>query len=182
VRPPNKKRYLIFLAVAGVHALVIAVLLSTSRSNSLSSPTTIHITAFFLTRPARPNSRIAHPSLNETYARPIVEPITVAPPALSLINPRAPAVDWEAEAKWAAAKIGEPGKRISFGFPAPGDSAIQLGKDPPSPLHYAGEQYRTEGGEQIYWLNDHCYMESDPPSLFEPDFLKNARVSRIGCK
>lgn len=36
--------------------------------------------------------------------------------------------------------------------------------------------------EQIYWLNDHCYMVSDSPSLFEPDFLKNARVSRLGCR
>jgi hypothetical protein len=72
--------------------------------------------------------------------------------------------------------------RISFGFPAGGKSALTLGvPSAPSP-HYAGESYRTEGGEQIYWVSDHCYMVSDPPSLFEPDFLKNASLSRIGCK
>lgn len=71
---------------------------------------------------------------------------------------------------------------MSFGFPPPGESAINLGVDPPSPAHYAGEQYRTEGGEQIYWANDRCYLVSDPPSLFEPDFLKNARLSRSVCK
>ena len=98
------------------------------------------------------------------------------------MRPSSPAIDWKAEANRSAVKILEPSRRISFGFPPGGKSAITLGVPSPSSPHYAGEQYREEGGEQIYWLNAHCYLDSDPPSLFEPDFLKNAGVSRIGCQ
>jgi hypothetical protein len=39
-----------------------------------------------------------------------------------------------------------------------------------------------EGGEQIYWVNDHCYIVSEPPSLFLPEVLENARPSSTVCK
>jgi hypothetical protein len=181
LQTPNRNCYLVLVAVAGVHALVIAALLSTSRSISLSFPTVVPITALFLKRPTRPRS-IPRPQLNETSAQSITEPITLAPPALPVIRPSGPAIDWNAEANRSVAKILEPVRRISFGFPSGGQSAITLGVPSPSSPHYRGESYRAEGGEQIYWLSDHCYMASDPPSLFEPDFLKNARVSRIGCR
>jgi hypothetical protein len=181
LRTPNKKRYLIFVAVAGTHALVIGVLINTSRLISQSSPTTIPITAFLLTRPARSYSSLARPRLNETSLPPIAEPIRLPPPALPVIRQSGLAIDWNAEVGRSAAKILEPSRHISFGFPAGGKSAITLGVPSPSSPHYTGEQYRAEGGEQVYWLNDRCYMVSDPPSLFEPDFLHNARLARIGC-
>lgn len=148
----------------------------------MSSPTVTPITAFILTHPARQHSPIAPPRLNETSPPPITEPITLAPPALPVISPSAPTIDWKAEVSQSVAVILQPSKRISFGFPAGGKSAITLGVPSASSPHYAGESYRSEGGEQIYWVSDHCYMVSDPPSLFEPDFLKNASVSRIGCR
>lgn len=179
---PNRNRYLVLVAVAGAHALVIGALLGRSRSVSMSSPTVTPITAFILTHPARQHSPIAPPRLNETSPPPITEPITLAPPALPVISPSAPTIDWKAEVSQSVAVILQPSKRISFGFPAGGKSAITLGVPSASSPHYAGESYRSEGGEQIYWVSDHCYMVSDPPSLFEPDFLKNASVSRIGCR
>jgi hypothetical protein len=178
---PNKKRYLILAAVVGAHALVVGALLRRSRSISLYSPTTIPITAFLLTRPVRPRSPIARPRLKATSAPPITEPITLATPVLPVTSPSGPAVDWDAQGKRSVARILEPSNRISFGFPPPRESAIKLGVVPPLPAHYAGEQYRTEAGEQIYWVNNRCYLVSDPPSLFEPDFLNNARQSRMTC-
>lgn len=180
LRTPNRGRYPVLVAVAAVHALVIAVLLSRSRSVTLSFPTVVPITALLLKRPARPRSPLARPRLNETSAQPITEPITLAPP-LPAIRSGGPAIDWQAQMSASVAKALEPAKRVTFGFPPGGQSAITLGVPSRSSPHYRGESYRTEGGEQIYWLNDHCYLASDPPSLFEPDILKNARISRGGC-
>ena len=181
LRTPNKKRHLIFVAVAGGHALVIGVLINTSRLFSQSSPTTIPITAFYLTRPARVNLPLARPRLNLSSRPPFAPPISLALPALPLVRQSGPAMDWNAEVDRSVAKILKARRRISFGFPPGGKSAITPGVPSPSSPHYAGEQYRAEGGEQVYWLNDHCYMISDPPSLFEPDFINNARLARIGC-
>jgi len=175
-------RGLVLIAVAGVHALVIGVLLSRSRSVILTFPTVIPITALFLKRPTRPRSLAPPPPLKESSARSVTDlPITLAPPDLPAIRAGGPAIDWKAEADRSVARILAPPRRISFGFPAGGQSAITLGVPSRSSPHYRGESYRMEGGEQIYWLNDHCYMASDPPPLFEPDFLKNARVSRVAC-
>ena len=183
LRTPNMSRGLVLVAVAGVHALVIGVLLSRSRSISLSFPTVIPITAVFLKRPARPRSPFPPPPLQATPAQAVAAlPITISPPAIAAIRPSGPAIDWKAEASRSVARILEPPRRISFGFPAGGQSAITPGVPSRSSPHYRGESYRTEGGGQVYWLNDHCYMASDPAPLFEPDILRNARVARIECK
>lgn len=183
VPPRNKRRRLIFVAVAGAHAAALAALLSMSRSISLSSPTTIPLMAFVLTQPARPHPPIARQRLDETPARPIVEPITVVPPALSVRASSGPAIDWSTEATRSVAKILAPGKqRLAFGFPQRGESAITLGVPSRSTPHYAGESYRLDTGEAIVWTSDHCYLVSDPPSLFAPTFLQNARVTRMMCR
>ncbi|MGH8317559.1 MAG: hypothetical protein ACREUL_06215 [Steroidobacteraceae bacterium] len=180
LRTPNKNRYLVFVVVAGAHALVIGVLLSKSRW-ILSSPTVIPIRAFILTRPARPRLPIARPRLNENPVAPITEPITVAPPAFAVTGPSGRAIDWEAEARRSVAKILAPRKRISFGFPPGGKSAITLGVPSLSSPHYAGESYRTAGGELIEWTSDHCYVVSAPPSPFLPQILQKATPTRSSC-
>jgi hypothetical protein len=182
VRPRNRNQWPILLAVAGIHGLLIRMLLDSPQWSSPSSPSVTPISAFILTYPVRPRPAIAHPRLNATAVAPITEAITLPPPALPATGPSGPAIDWDAQAKRSVARILKASKRISFGFPAPGDSAIKIGNDPPAPLHYAGESDRMEGGEQIYWLNDHCYIASEPPSLFEPDLLNNARLARLSCK
>ena len=79
---PNKKRYLVLVAVVGAHAVIIGVLLSTSRGIRLSSSTGISMTAFILRRAAHPRIPIARPRLGGTAApfAPTVEPITLIPP------------------------------------------------------------------------------------------------------
>jgi hypothetical protein len=94
----------------------------------------------------------------------------------------APAIDWNAAARRAASAALAPPKRISFGFPPGGGSAITLGvPSPSSPAHHAGESDRTADGEVTEWISDRCYIISDPPTLGEPDFLAHARVTRSGC-
>lgn len=180
--PRNKNRYLIFVTVAGAHALTVGVLLSRSGWVSLSSPTVIPITAFVLSRPATYRSPIPHARLDASASLPITETITLDPSFLPAVSPGRPAIDWEAQVKRSVARFLKPGKRIFFGFPADAESPITLGVPSPPSSHYAGEQYRTETGQEMYWMSDRCYMVSDPPSPFEPDVLKRARLWRQGCK
>lgn len=179
---PGRSRYLVFLAVAGAHSLALAVFLGRSATVLLSSSTVPPLAAFLLLRPVRPRAPVARPRLNASFAPavPVVEPITVAPPAPFAASPRA--IDWSSAAKRAAATVLQRGKRISFGFPPGGKSAITLGvPSRHTPAHYAGESDRTVAGEHVEWTSERCYVTSDPPVPGAPDFLEHARVSRGGC-
>jgi len=182
VRRPNRNRFLVLAAVAGIHSVVIGLLLSSSHSLSQYSPTVVPLAAFMLTRPARPRSPIQRPRLNETYGPPPTGHIIVAPPTLPAMIPGGPSIDWKGQMNSAVAKALRPSTHVSFGFPPGGRSAITIGVPSPSSPHYAGESYREAGGEEIYWVSGHCYLVSDPALPFEPDFLNNARTTRIGCQ
>jgi hypothetical protein len=180
----NKNRYLVFIAVAGAHAVILGVLIGNSRAIRLPSWTSVPLRAFLIFRPAAP-ARVPfkRPRLSQSRVplAPAVEPITLAlppPPAAT----RDPFIDWDAAAAAAATAILERKKHRTFGFPAGGQNALTLGvPSPGSPAHYAGETYRTSTGEVIEWTSDRCYVASDPPSLAEPDFLKNASITHFGC-
>jgi hypothetical protein len=113
---------------------------------------------------------------------PLVAPITLPPPAPTITVPNGPAIDWNAAARSAAVAVLGRRKRKTFGFPPGGKSAITLGvPSPATPAHYAGESDRTPDGEVTEWVSERCYVVSDPTLPGEPDFLKNARVTRGGC-
>ena len=180
----NKRRYLVLAPVVGVHALVLGILLSSSRTLSLSAPGGNPLRAFILTRAARRHPPVERPptGVSSSLIAPLVEPITVAPPAPVAVGPSGRTIDWNAAAKRAAATILEPRKRISFGFPPGGKSAITLGvPSPHTPAHHAGESDRTPDGEVTEWISDRCYIVSDPPSPFAPESLSHAGVTRSGC-
>lgn len=180
---PKKSRYFIFIVVAGAHAVLVGVLLNRSRAISLSYSTGLSMTAFLLRRVARPRAPVARPRLGETPARlaPIAEPVTPTPPRLPARSPRGRAIDWNAVAAEAAASVLARRKHRSFGFPAGGKSALTLGVPSRSSPHHAGESYRTQMGEEIEWTSDRCYVVSDRPSPWEPDFLRHARITRSVC-
>lgn len=181
---PNKRRYFVLAPVAGVHALALGVLLSGSRTLSLSSSVGTPLEAFILIRAARRHPPLAPPPPGETSAPivPIVEPITVAPPASVAASRAGRAIDWNAAATRAAARALARHERISFGFPPGGKSAITLGvPSPHTPAHHAGESDRTIEGDHIEWTSDRCYVESDAPLPGEPDIIKRARVTHFGC-
>ncbi|MGH8260673.1 MAG: hypothetical protein ACREUG_13425, partial [Steroidobacteraceae bacterium] len=133
LRISSKNRYVVILAVAGVHALVLTVFLGRTSTELLPSPTVPPMVAFLLLRPARQHAPVVPSPLNRTAVsiEPIVEPITVAAPApLTTIRGRQ-TIDWNAAAKRAATAALKTRKQISFGFPPGGKSAITLGV--PSP-------------------------------------------------
>lgn len=183
---PSKTRYFVFVAVAGAHALVLGVLLDKSRAVRLFSAGDTSLAAFFVTKPARTRSPAARPSLNESSVpiAPVVEPIALALPTSPVMSASGQPIDWGAAAGRAAGRVLErkARRRISFGFPSGGKSAITMGVySPATPAHYAGESDRMPGGEITEWVSDRCYVVSDPPSPGEPDFLKNARLTHSGC-
>jgi hypothetical protein len=181
---PDKNRYLVFIAVAGAHAVILGMLLGSSRTISLVSSTGIPLTGFLVMPAARRRSPLARPRLGRsmTPVAPLAEPITLAPPAVPLGNQSRGPIDWDAAARKAAAAVLRRRKQVTFGFPEGGKSALTLGvPSPHTPAHHAGESDRTATGEEIEWTSDRCYVVSDPPSLAEPDFLKNARITHAGC-
>jgi len=182
VGTPNRNRLFVLAAVAGLHSAVIGVLLTRPHSLGQYSPTVVPLAAFMLTRPSRPRSPIQRPRLSEIYNPPPPGHIIVAPPTLPAMIPGGPSIDWKGQMKSAVAKVLKPGRHVSFGFPAGGQSAITMGVPSRSSPHYAGESYREAGGEEVYWVSDHCYLVSDPALPFEPDFINNARTTRVGCQ
>lgn len=180
----KKKRSLVFVLVVGTHALAVGALISASRAVRLLSAGGTPMAAFIVMPSARPRSPVARPRLNSGAApiAPLVEPITLASPASTITMPSGRAFDWAAAARQSADAVLERPRRISFGFPAGGKSAITLGVPSPStPAHHAGESDRTVTGEDTEWTSDRCYVVSDPPLPGEPDFLKHARVTHFGC-
>lgn len=181
---PRTTRYVVLVAVAGTHALVLSALLDSYRTMRLSTPSATPLSAFLVTRPVRPQRSIARPPLNESSApiAPIVKPITLVPPARIVTSPGGAAVDWSDAAKQAAGAILARPERRSFGFPPGGKSAITLGVwSLSSPAHHAGESDRSITGEDIEWTSDRCYVISDPPVPGEPDMLARHRVTHSGC-
>jgi hypothetical protein len=170
--------------VVGIHALVLGMLLSSSRTLSLSVAEGTSLEAFILMQTARRHTPIGRPppGASPSPMAPLVEPITLAPPAPVPASPGGRAIDWNAAAKRAAATTLESRKRISFGFPPGGKSAITLGvPSPHTPAHHAGESDRVPGGEVTQWISDRCYVVSDPPSPFAPESVRHAGVTRSGC-
>lgn len=184
LRISSKNRYLVFLAVAGAHAVVLAVFLGRTTRALVPSAAEPPIATFLVLRPALPHGPLvpSPPSGISPPIAPIVEPITVAAPAPLATSPGGRAIDWNAAAKRAAAATLKPRERISFGFPPGGKSAITLGvPSAHTPAHYAGESDRTAAGGDTEWTSDRCYVQSDPPVPGEPYILQHARVSHFGC-
>jgi len=181
---PNKRRYFVLAAVTGIHVLILGLLFSRSRTLSLATSGGTRLQAYILLRAARRHLPLAPPPLGATAApiEPIVEPITLAPPSAVAMSPGSRAIDWNAAANRAATQALAHHKRISFGFPPGGKSAIILGvPSPHTPAHYAGESDRMAGGGSIEWTSDRCYVESDPPMPGEPDIIKRTRITHSNC-
>ncbi len=179
----NKKRYLVLLAVVGAHAVVIGALVGASRGIRLFLATGPSMTAFILRRAEYPRAPAARPRLGDvsTLVGPTVEPITLTAPPFAIVSPIGRAIDWGASATAAAATALRPRPRITFGFPT-GTSPIMRGAFVPDGSgHHAGESYTLEGGEEVVWVSDRCYVASEPPPLWEPDILKRADMTHTVC-
>jgi hypothetical protein len=180
----HKTRYVAWVAVVGIHAVIIGVFFSSSRAVRPTSSTNPSMTALILRRAVHPHTPIARPRLGEASAplAPIVERVTLipAPPAV-IMNTASQAIDWNASTKSAVATVLRYRKPVTFGFPI-GTSPIMRGAHAPQLSgHHPGDAYRIEGGESIEWVSARCYIASDPPAIWEPQILERARVTHIVC-
>jgi hypothetical protein len=111
-------------------------------------------------------------------------PFTPAPATAITLPPLAPppggAVDWDAEARKAAARTAEPQKR-PFGH-NPASEAPQPAGTPAMVVHHAGEQYREADGSSIVFVNDRCFVATDAPPPGTPDLIARARPTRTVCR
>jgi hypothetical protein len=180
---PKNRRYLVLLAVVGSHAVIIGVLFATSGAIRLTSSTGMSMTAFILRRAANPRIPVVRPRLGENPVpiAPTVEPITLTPPPPAVTGPGSHAIDWDASARAAVATTLRRRKRITFDFPSGTNRMMRGAHAPDLSGHHAGNSYRLEGGEEIEWVSDRCYVASDPPAPWEPDILKRAAITHTVC-
>jgi hypothetical protein len=176
------RRAITLAAVAALHILLLTALVLGLRTQvSPPSVETFISTLIVLPQPARPPVRM-RPALprNPTMA---AEPIQIETPPLppASLSPRAEArIDWAAEARRAAERVIAAPKRRGFGRPR-AERARAL--EHPQPAHHAGESYRDEFGDRVYWVSDTCFITSEralPGALTAPGGPPLPRMACLG--
>jgi hypothetical protein len=158
-------RYRALLAVIIIHAALVTGLLKASRFQILLAPASSPIELSFLPPNALPKGRPLSARMLEpdrhlpplpTSGSTVVVPLPSAPED----EQRGRDVDWKEEAHQAAEAIADDnGAPPVAGNPdsAPSPSPSWF----PPPQHHAGDQFRSDTGEWVVWINDHCYQVSE---------------------
>ena len=177
------RKSLLFVAVAGAHALVIALLISESHILHIPTPESVPILAFLVPASPRRRARFAPPALGKPAMH--AEPITAAPITLALQGieapiPVPPPINWVRAAREAVHAVLRRRKRISFGFPKAGRAFRQLPTVSGRPtLDHA---YRLSTGQTVDRVTRNCYVESNPPPLGASQLVRQAQMSSVWCK
>ena len=158
------RRYATLLAVLVVHLAVLAALWSESRTLSTTELANQSVELMYLPPAKMPKVRAENSlprRLSADTAIPIAPPIldstNIAPsPAASGSNGNGTGVDWRAEARRAVQAFEIRSHRPRSEYSMPGSAAEDNWW--PRGRHFAGEQYRTAGGDWIVWLNANCYQ------------------------
>ncbi len=178
------RRYSTFIIVLAFHAALVVGLIRFSRTLSLSTPTPLELiliptAATLRTRPppVPPNSFHVDAKIAPT-----------APSAVTIPQPAAPAeraespIDWAGEAQRGAAAAVTPSpdvRSFEHRFPSESERPPKSIFDEP-PEHRAGEQFRTDDGMWVVYVNDDCYQISDP--FAAPNALANGMGVQTYCK
>jgi hypothetical protein len=168
-------RYVTLLVVVTLHVILIAALMMTPRTSSLSTSTDYSVELLFL-RPVnfpKVRSENARPRrLSGDTAVPIAPPILgeVPSPSLSL-RPASSSdgggfgVDWAAEARRALQAF-----EIRNYQPPISNSISRRPweeNDWPQVQHQAGDRFRTANGDWMVWINASCYeLASSGPKSY----------------
>lgn len=155
-------RYLALLVVLILHMALLAMLVMTSRTRSISASTTRPIELLFIPTANLPrirseNSRPQRLSGDTviSIAPPVLDSSSLSPPT-SGSDGNGSDVDWAAEARRAlqAFEIRRhqpPASDSISGSPAE-DHWWQRAP------HHAGDQFKTANGDWIVWINSSCYQ------------------------
>ena len=173
------RRSATLLVVLAVHVLVLAALWRGSGFLEIAEPANQSVELMYLP-PAKPPTIRAQNSLpkhlSADTAIPIATPIldataTAQSPAASGSNGNGTGVDWRAEARRAVQAYEIRSHRPRSEYSMPGSAAEDSWW--PRGRHFAGEQYRTPGGDWIVWINASCYqVASAGASAFAPGALQ----------
>jgi hypothetical protein len=170
------RRYATLLIVALFHTVLLAVLLTTSRTGNVPASTSYPVELLFMTPVKLPKIRLENSPPRRIRAD---TAISMAPTMLAGLSPPlspttsgsdgGPGVDWAAEARRAVQAFEIRSHRHSGS-----DSVSRVpGEDiwwPRTP-HHAGERFKTPGGDWIVWINSNCYQvatsaqPTDTPAL-----------------
>jgi hypothetical protein len=158
--PLGKSRPIIFFVVLALHLAIVAVLVAASRHLSIGVPTE-HSIEVMLIPPAKvPKVRAenTHPERLSTNVA-----VALAPPAFnsslqsgaaSSPDGHGSAVNWAAEAHRAL-------RAFEIRRDQPPSSAISVSSaldDWWPGVHHAGDQFKTDSGDWIVWINANCYQ------------------------
>jgi len=90
---------------------------------------------------------------------------SISAPIISTPEEKQAPIDWAAAARQSAAQVTKPRSEIQFGgLSVQGDMVS-------APKHHAGDHDRLDTGEHVDWINEHCYVISDPWENAEPPDL-----------
>jgi hypothetical protein len=160
----RSSRYLALIAVIAIHAALVIALLSASSHRIFLFSQIDPVEVSFLppnTLPkGSPLSALMLPPDRHIPPLSGSDSMIVVPPPSSPENKQPGRdVDWEEEARQAAEVVVDD-NNIPAAADKPGSASASPSWFAP-PLHHAGDQFRSDTGEWVVWINDHCYQVSE---------------------
>jgi hypothetical protein len=159
-------RYMALFAVIAFHLVIIALLISSRASRPAISETS-PIELVYLSSATTPKSRpmlvLPHSLKQEAEVLTPAPPSSIAFSLPALPDESAgPPIDWANEAHEVARATGSGNVRSHDRHQQSESSqpTKSIFADPPA--HYAGEQFKTDGGQWIVFVSDDCYQISNP--------------------
>jgi hypothetical protein len=162
------RRYATIVAVLGLHAAFLALMLMASHTRTSVAAAAQPIELLFLPPAKTPAIRLqsSRPQRLSGVTLPSIGPPVLDSSATSVPAPgpdgSGSSVDWKAEARRAVQafeirKHQPPANRSVSG--SPGDDILW-----PRVQHHAGDQYKTANGDWIVWINSSCYQAAGATS------------------
>jgi hypothetical protein len=182
----GKSRVIVFFVVLALHLAILALLATASRTLSIVVPTEHSIEVMLI-----PPTKVPKVRFEETRPQRLSTNIAIAlaPPVLnsslqsgasSAPDGRGSAVNWAAEAHRAL-------RAFEIRRDQPPSSAISVSSaldDWWPGEHHAGDQFKTDSGDWIVWINANCYqiaswhsnvMGASPPRTICPPQRRTPR-------
>jgi hypothetical protein len=171
-------RFILLTAVLVFHGVLVLVLVMESRPWHVSTPVMVPIellsslTPPSTETPKRPDQGLPRPSIRVEVPAPAA-PFTLSPLPSSAEGSQ-PSIDWAREAHSVAA---DAAAAIARSHPEPEPPPTSV--FPEKFSHHAGEQFRTDDGRWMVFVNDNCYQVSAP--FLSPNALENGMGLETHC-
>jgi hypothetical protein len=166
----DRRRYATLAIVIGVHAALLAALWLYAPPLPPTGSAARPLELVYLAPPPpskiRPDNLSPHhigSDVTMSIAPPVIGSLSIAPSTAGADGNGA-GVDWRAEARRALQAF-EIRNTKRTNSPAPSGSSADTGWWPQT-LHHAGDQYKTDSGDWIVWINSSCYQVAKAASSY----------------